>query len=415
MTTPDGFIELIDDRSDDAAHRIRAAKSLGLLSRCDQSPIWLGHTDGNSNDWHPSLRRGGPDAPPTVISFYTPDTAYEDLATTLRASCDCFGIAHRIEPRDARGSWERNCAIKAEFVLAMRSELAGPLLWVDADAAINAPLTDLARLDADFAVHLLDSWRALSGTIYFGDTQASRELIDRWHARCEAEPDIWDQIHLDLAWEDTARASNLRTAWLDERFVKIFDRAPDPDRPPVIVHSQASREHKHEVSGGLRGGEQQPTEDVRAARALSRWRNDPPRPSSESVIIAEPDDSAVRWQQSRIDALASAYQRCAALGMTRIALVGAGRHTREVALTVSSGHSIEIACILDDRAGEIESVDSVPVRAFTDCPDDIAALIISSDAHEARLAARCREALGDRVPIIEPYRDAAELSGTGSR
>lgn len=415
MTTPAGFIEFIDDRSDDATQRIRTSKPLGLISRTGEHPIWIGHTDGNSNDWHPRLRCSGPDVPPTVISFYTPDTAYEALASTLRASCERFGAAHRIEPRAARGSWERNCAIKAEFVRAMRSELAGPLLWVDADAAINAPLTDLAQLDADFAIHLLDGWRALSGTIYFGDTQASRELIDRWHARCEAEPDIWDQIHLDLAWEDTARASSLRTAWLDERFVKIFDRAPDPDRPPVIVHSQASREHKHEVSGGVRGGEQQPTPDVREARLRCRWREQLPRPSSASTVISPPDDSAQRWHQARIDAMTDACRRCVDLGVTRIALVGAGRHTREVALPVGNEHLIEIACILDDRAGEIESVDSVPVRAIADCPDDIAALIISSDAHEATLSARCRELLGDRLPIIEPYRDTAALSGTGSR
>lgn len=415
MSALDCFIEFIDDRSDDAAQRIRTSKALGLISRTGEHPIWLGHTDGNPNEWHPRLCLSGPDAPPTVVSFYTPDTAYEDLAYTLRGSCERFGIAHRIEPRAARGSWERNCAIKAEFVRAMRSELAGPLLWVDADAAVNAPLTDLDRLDADFAIHLLDGWRALSGTIYFGDTDASRELLNRWCARCEAEPEIWDQIHLDLAWEDVARSSDLRTAWLDERFVKIFDRAPDPDRPPVIVHSQASRNHKHEVSAGVRGGEQQPTADIQAARALSRWRDQPSRPSSKSTIIRSPDESAARWQHSRIEAMSNAYEQCRERGLTRVALVGAGRHTREVALPANADDIIEVACILDDRADEIGAVDSIPVRTITECPHDISALIVSSDAHEPRLAARCREVLGDRLPIIEPYRDAAKFSGTGSR
>lgn len=415
MSAPDGFIEFIDDRSDDATRRIRASKPLGLISRTGEHPIWLGHTDGNSNDWHPRLRRSGPDTPPTVISFYTPDTAYEALASTLRASCERFGAAHRIEPRSARGSWERNCAIKAEFVRDMRHRITGPLLWVDADAALDASLIDLARLDADLAMHLLDDWRALSGTIYFGDSDAARELIDCWCARCEAEPDIWDQIHLDLAWEDVARSSDLRTAWLDERFVKIFDRAADPDRQAVIVHSQASREHKHEVSGGARGGEQQPTPDIRHARVLSRWRKEPPRPSSDSVITVTAEYSAARWQQSRIEAVTSAYHQCRERGLTRIALVGAGKHTREVALPASTGCDVEIACILDDRAAEIGSVDSVPVHPIADCPQTIDALVISSDAHEAKLGARCREVLGDRLPIIEPYRDAAALSGTGSR
>ena len=418
MTASDRFIEFTDDRSDDATRRIREARSVGLIARAGEHPIWLGDRGGPPGDWHPRLMGNGTGASPTVVSFYTPYTAYEDLAELLRASCERYGVAHRIAPRAARGSWERNCAIKAEFVQSMRDRIEGPLVWVDADASLASSLDDLAELDADFGIHLLDGWRALSGTIYFGDSHEARQLIDRWCDRCRAEPDIWDQIHLDLAWEDVARTADLRTAWLDERFVKIFDREPDPGRPPVIVHSQASREHKHEVSGGIRGGEQEPVAEVRDARALSRWREGAPRPSRESVVIGAADESVKRWHEQRERTVEAALRSCVDRGLGRVALVGAGRHTVEVALPVAKRAGVTVRCILDDRAEQIGPVESVPVCRIEACPAEIDALVISSDAHESALAERCRDALGIELPVIEPYREAAErsaLSGTGSR
>lgn len=411
-TEPD-WITLVDDESDQTTRRIDSARAVGHIARRDSLGVWLGTPTGSRTDrWHPRLTRDGP-MPLTAVCFYTTGTAYEQEAAELVASCDAVGLECVTRGLEPRGSWERNCALKAGFLRSMRAELRGPLLWVDADARLARFPTELLTLNADFAMHLLDGWRGFSATVYFDDTPEAARLIDRWHMRCEAEPDIWDQIHLDLAWEDTAREHDLTTAWLDERFAKIFDRLADID--PVIVHTQASRRHKQDVSDGVRGGEQLPDESVRRARSRSRCRPGPPRPARECTIFGHADDSAARWQRSRIEAVRSAFQRCRERGLTRIALVGAGRHTREVALPANADDIIEVACILDDRADEIGAVDSIPVRTITGCPHDISALIVSSDAHEAALASRCRQSLGERLPIIEPYRDAAALSGTGSR
>jgi hypothetical protein len=411
-TEPD-WITLVDDESEQATRRIDSARAVGHIARRDSPGIWLGTTLGSRTDrWHPRLTRDEP-MPLTAVCFYTTGTAYEQEAAELVASCDAVGLGCVTRGLEPRGSWERNCALKAGFVRSMRAELRGPLLWVDADARLARFPTELLTLNADFAMHLLDGWRGFSATVYFDDTPEAARLIERWHERCEAEPDIWDQIHLDLAWEDTAREHDLTTAWLDERFAKIFDRPANID--PVIVHTQASRRHKQDVSDGVRGGEQLPDESVRRARSRSRCRPGPARPARECTVFRHADDSTARWQQSRIDAMASAYHQCRDRDLTRIALVGAGQHTREVALPASTGCAVEIACILDDRAAEIGSVESVPVYPIADCPQTIEALVISSDAHEATLADRCRQMLGDRLPIIEPYRDAAALSGTGSR
>jgi hypothetical protein len=116
--------------------------------------------------------------------------------------------------------------------------------------------------------------------------------------------------------------------------------------------------------------------------------------------------------------MTSAYQWCLDRGCSKVALVGAGKHTHEVALPAAVDSSIHIACILDDRADSIDHVGGIPVLALAECPPDIETLIISSDAHEGSLAQRCREVFGDRMPIYEPYRacssDTEALHGTGS-
>lgn len=420
MKTKDRFIEIKDDGSEGTGALIDLYRHCGTVSLRGYDPIWLGRIGPSDHIcWHPRLTRTKPNTLPTVVSFFTKDTPYESLAELLRISCERFGVASIIEAREPLGSWERNCAMKAGFVREMRHRLRGPILWVDADAHLAGSLDDLCTLGADFGVHLLDGWRMLSGTIFFDDTQAAVRLIDRWHERCQDEPDIWDQIHLDLAWEDIAREHDLTTAWLDERFVKIFDRPSICD--PIIVHTQASREHKDAVSDGVRGGDQIPDASIRLARSRSRCRPGVARSASASTVVGQAHESAARWEQRRIETMHLVYRLCIDRGYSKIALVGAGRHTREVALLAARDSGVCIACILDDRAQSIQPIDGFTILPFPECPDDIEVLVVSSDAHESSIAQRCSEAFGNRFPIIEPYRsigmkpDEKMISGTDSR
>lgn len=85
-----------------------------------------------------------------------------------------------------------------------------------------------------------------------------------------------------------------------------------------------------------------------------------------------------------------------------IALFGAGRHTRWLLQAVWDVPGPDLVCVLDDNppAGELCGR---PVRRPVAAKPPAPRILISSDAHEEALAARCRELFGDAVEIIRLY------------
>ncbi len=107
-------------------------------------------------------------------------------------------------------------------------------------------------------------------------------------------------------------------------------------------------------------------------------------------------------------------EHAAALGCARIAIYGAGRHTRRVldgwsnwpAPLTPDGTPARPVVILDD-APTTPALHGVPVVRPDDCPRDIDAVIISSDAHEAALARAATTRFGPRgVPVLTLYAGA---------
>jgi SAM-dependent methyltransferase len=114
-----------------------------------------------------------------------------------------------------------------------------PIVWLDADATVEATPSLFSVIDADFAAHKWNGWKLAGGTLYFGKTELAGALIDRWVARCQADPLTWDQTHLQSAWCDIASETPLRTVWLPRSYCQIFDSSQK--EPPIILHWQASR------------------------------------------------------------------------------------------------------------------------------------------------------------------------------
>lgn len=348
-----------------------------------------------SDTWHE------PDAPaaayPLVVSFYTRDTPYEAEAARLRASCDALGLPHRIVPVDPTGSWERNCALKASIIHDAWRTAGSPVLWVDADAVVQRPpdlLTHLPSIPthpADFAVFLHAGWRTLSGTLWFNQTDRSAGLLDRWRHACAARPGVWDQLLLDLAWEDTTLETDLATAWLPARYCRIAGLDTDAEvDAAIITHGQASRTLKGEVSGGrVLAKRPDPTESVRVARAEGRPRTEEERaadPTGFTLLDADPTHLHLATKRTLA---ANAARRCVADGHTTIALYGAGEHTRSIGLEVYANAGLTIAAILDDRGtGRLDTIPITHPRDAGRLP--ISAIILSSDAHERTLAERAR-------------------------
>ena len=210
-------------------------------------------------------------SPFRVVSFFTQDNEYAEYAKRLIDSLDRFGIEHDIIAVRSLGAWEFDCARKAEIVRDAWRRSEVPIVWIDADATMEAFPSLFQEIDADFAIHRWDGWQFGSGTIYFNKTQAAELLIDQWVLRCHADPNTWDQVHLQSAWCDVAAQGALRTAWLPRSYLQI-NGAP-ADESPVILHWQASRQLK--ADGRVSG---QPTleatERGRALRATGLpWRD----------------------------------------------------------------------------------------------------------------------------------------------
>ena len=193
----------------------------------------------------------------TIVGFYTTGTYYEKEAQRLQRSAARLGLEPLLTGVPSTGSWVRNASMKARFLLQQREALSGPLLYVDVDAVFHAdPWITLMAGEEDLAVYYNREGRLISATIFINDTPGSRELLERWTAACEADPDEWDQILLQRIINDD-EASNIprfRVRRLPASFCWIFDRGErEPyDGKIIIEQLQASRESLREDRGRFR-------------------------------------------------------------------------------------------------------------------------------------------------------------------
>jgi hypothetical protein len=239
---------------------------MGVCPEARESHLWWGARRG----WEG--RDNGRGALPAIVSYYTMNTAYEEEARGLVETCAALGLEHRVVGVPARGSWEGNCAMKAGFVLEMWESLGRAVLWVDADARVRRPPDLLRGMTADLGVHKAGRWQFASGTVFVNATELGGELLRAWKRRCDAEPRVWDQVHLDRAWEEVAARAPLETAWLPQAYTRIFDRAEESDGggSAVVEHFQASRRLKKAVTAEAVSTFVDFDEETKAARRASR-------------------------------------------------------------------------------------------------------------------------------------------------
>lgn len=246
LLAPGGTVVLHDAQRawyDQAKTRFVAHGHLGSCADAPSAHLWWGGAG------EPQPEPAGQGDLPVIVSYYTQDTEYEVEARRLIASCERLGLEHRIVGVPTRGSWEANCNLKAQIVHQVWQETGKPVLWVDADAVMHAAPELLRGTSADFAIRRCRGWEFLSGTCFFNQSLPARRLLERWLARCQRFPRVWDQHNLDLAWEDVASTQPLQTLWLPESYCRIFDL--HEERSPgaaVVEHFQASRRLKDKVS-----------------------------------------------------------------------------------------------------------------------------------------------------------------------
>ena len=181
---------------------------------------------------------------PVYVSFATPE--YREELQGLSDSAEALKLPQCVSRIGSLGSWVRNAAEKARVIAAARANHPGrAVVYLDADARVMSRPSWFNRLDCDFACRRLRGVEVLSGTLYFGPTDAATRLIDQWIREIERTPEEWDQRCLSRAMSLTDGVRSLDLPWT---YCHIFDHRHDDERAPVIVHRQASRRLKNVVN-----------------------------------------------------------------------------------------------------------------------------------------------------------------------
>lgn len=186
---------------------------------------------------------------PTIISYYTENTPYEEEVKGLIESCKKLNLPTSIDSIPHFGSWEKNCCFKPKYILKKLLDLQSPVLWVDADAMIYQKPTLFESLDADVAVHIVESVpnnhpsKVTSGTLFFNHTPEAVQVLQEWDNETEKllrnDPKLWDQISL----RNVLLRSNASIYPLDVGYCQVYNRIEDERalQNSFIIHFQASR------------------------------------------------------------------------------------------------------------------------------------------------------------------------------
>jgi hypothetical protein len=223
---------------------------------------------------------------PTIVSYYTPNSAYERHAYKLKRSLGRLGLESIIEPREARHSWVENCAQKAEYVQEIRRKIKRPILWVDADAIMQRPFYELCDCPADLAVVKRQGWNFSGGQIYFGPGTGADLIIDIWADYCRKYPHVWDQVSLGYAWWDAVLTTEISALWLDDSVFLKLERRFFRRIKQRLAGSAAVFLHRQE-SGRSRRKQGKPDVDVFKSRSLPMWWREAAQKNAPFMLTRE--------------------------------------------------------------------------------------------------------------------------------
>ena len=190
---------------------------------------------------------------PTIISYYTKETAYEEQVQRLIASCEKFNLSYSIDGIPNLGTWERNCCYKPKYILQKLTDLRKPVLWLDADAEIAVKPTIFEDFSPDVALHIAKHLpddhpsKMTSGTIYLNHTLDAHNILKEWDKECEtllqSDPEIWDQIAL----RNVILKSQADVHPLSKSYYMVYDKWKEGEEV-FIYHYQASRTEKKVIN-----------------------------------------------------------------------------------------------------------------------------------------------------------------------
>lgn len=191
-----------------------------------------------------------------IVSYFTQNSPYEQIAKEkLIPSLIKFNLDYEVDSVKSFGNWQKNTAYKGRFIKE-KLQKYNQVVWIDVDATIVKfpQLFFDIPLDCDLAYHKLE-WRTwygysksdiqelLTGTMWFNNTEKTIKLCDMWY-NSSINTAEWEQKVLQrLITTDTYKSYILPLEYI------YIETRPNGKPPlvqidPVIIHHQASREHK---------------------------------------------------------------------------------------------------------------------------------------------------------------------------
>ena len=193
-----------------------------------------------------------------VVSFFTRNGSYPQLAHRLSHSCTKLGLHHRIIEVADRGQWKSLVNLKADVIQQVIFEFRRPVLWVDVDCEILKLPTLLWEEEHDFGVY---NWhadsdnanrfpfdparmRCSSGVLWFRYTAPAIELLTRWRTAIAANPQGIDDQILDEVYNSTRPP--VRPLWLPRTY-NFMTRLYGEATPEVVIrHDYIEGGHRDE-------------------------------------------------------------------------------------------------------------------------------------------------------------------------
>lgn len=187
------------------------------------------------------------------VSCYT--NVYEEEAKGLKETLEQFNLSHKVEQVEDLGNWDLNTKLKATYIQKMLNENPeNAIVWLDADARVKQEPVLFETLECDIGCHIRRGAELLSGTLFFKNSEKTKQLVDHWITINKRKQRIFDQRNLHEAVKRFQKSHSLQLENLPPTYC-MFDLIQKYDKAkgePVIWHRQASRRLKRIANGAKR-------------------------------------------------------------------------------------------------------------------------------------------------------------------